>query len=181
MNSVLILIKRKTVTTIIFLGIGCRETRLGRNTHPLSVRDTSASQFFRGFRGFTRLFSSIQEKTLKYDSAVIVLEGFQGVFLTNGCRKNATVSLSDKNTHSLLSERLGNLFEIVIKSTRNQIVFTIVRLIWNQTNVRLVPHQSKYGKYNLISVCPNWGKIHPLCPRDERLSIYFRNLIELTH
>ena len=39
----------------------------------------------------------------------------------------------------------------LIKSNRNQIVFTICRLIWNQTGVRLVPNQSKNGKYNLIS------------------------------
>ena len=36
-------------------------------------------------------------------------------------------------------------------STRNQIVFIIFRLIWNQMDVRLVPNQSQNGKYNLIS------------------------------
>ena len=40
----------------------------------------------------------------------------------------------------------------LIKSTRNQIVFTIFRLIWMQTDVYLVPYQPKNGKYNLISV-----------------------------
>ena len=43
----------------------------------------------------------------------------------------------------------------LIKSTRNQIVFTMYRLIWNQTNVRLNPNQSEKGKYNLISVSFN--------------------------
>ena len=43
-------------------------------------------------------------------------------------------------------------FRNLIKSNRNQIVFTIFRLIWNQTDVRLVPNQSANGKYNLISV-----------------------------
>ena len=38
-----------------------------------------------------------------------------------------------------------------IKSNRNQIVFTIFRLIRIQTDVRLDPNQSKNGKYNLIS------------------------------
>ena len=39
------------------------------------------------------------------------------------------------------------------KSNRNQIVFTIFQLIWNQTDaIRLVPSQSENGKYNLISV-----------------------------
>ena len=43
-------------------------------------------------------------------------------------------------------------FRNLIKPTRNQIVFTIFRLIWNQTDVRLVPNQWENGKYNLISV-----------------------------
>ena len=41
-------------------------------------------------------------------------------------------------------------FRNLIKSTRNQIVFTILRLIWNQTDVRLVLNQSENGEYNLI-------------------------------
>ena len=49
----------------------------------------------------------------------------------------------------------GKSFRIVIKSTRNQIVFTIIRLIWNQTDVRLFQNQSENGKYNLISVWSN--------------------------
>ena len=41
----------------------------------------------------------------------------------------------------------------LVKSNRNQIVFTIFRLIWNQTDsVRLVPNKSENSKYNLISV-----------------------------
>ena len=43
-------------------------------------------------------------------------------------------------------------FLILIKSNRNQIVFTNFWLIWIQTDVRLVPNQSENGKYNLISV-----------------------------
>ena len=42
-------------------------------------------------------------------------------------------------------------FRNLIKSTQNQIVFTIFRLIWIQTLVRLVANQSENGKYNLIS------------------------------
>ena len=42
-------------------------------------------------------------------------------------------------------------FRNLIKSKRNQIVFTIFRLIWNQKDVRLVPNQSEIGKYDLIS------------------------------
>ena len=46
-------------------------------------------------------------------------------------------------------------FRNLIKSTWNQIVFTMHRLIWNQTGVRFVPNQSVHGKYNLISVWYN--------------------------
>ena len=35
---------------------------------------------------------------------------------------------------------------------RNQIVFTVKRSIWKQTEIRLVPNQSVNGKHNLISV-----------------------------
>ena len=40
----------------------------------------------------------------------------------------------------------------LIISNWNQIVFTIFRLIWNQTNVRLTPNQSENCNYNLNSV-----------------------------
>ena len=36
--------------------------------------------------------------------------------------------------------------------TRNQILFTSFRLIFNQTKSSLVPNQSENGKYNLILV-----------------------------
>ena len=54
---------------------------------------------------------------------------------------------------------------ILIKSYRNQIVYTIFRLIQNQTDVRLVPNQSVLAKYNLITVLSNriW-KIFPCVP-----------------
>ena len=42
-------------------------------------------------------------------------------------------------------------FQNLIKSTRNQIVFIISQLFWNQTEVLLFPNQSENGKYNLIS------------------------------
>ena len=45
----------------------------------------------------------------------------------------------------------GKYFRNLIESTRNQIVFTIFRLIWIQMDVRLVPNQSENRKYNLIS------------------------------
>ena len=47
-------------------------------------------------------------------------------------------------------------FRYLIRSTRIQIVFTIFRLIWIQTDVHLDPNQwqiqTENGKYNLISV-----------------------------
>ena len=42
-------------------------------------------------------------------------------------------------------------FRNLIKSNRNQIAFTIFRLIWNQTDIRLDPNKSENGKYNLFS------------------------------
>ena len=42
-------------------------------------------------------------------------------------------------------------FRNLIKSTWNQIIFTIFRLIWIETEVRLDPNQSENGEYNLIS------------------------------
>ena len=43
-------------------------------------------------------------------------------------------------------------FPNCIITNRNQIAFTMHRLIWNQMDVRLVPNQSENGKYHLISV-----------------------------
>ena len=40
-------------------------------------------------------------------------------------------------------------FRNLIKSNRNQIIFTIFGLIWNQTEVRLVPNQSENGKIKI--------------------------------
>ena len=47
-----------------------------------------------------------------------------------------------------------NCFRNLMKSTWNQIVFTIFRMIWNskRTSPFAVPNQPKNGKYNLISV-----------------------------
>ena len=57
-------------------------------------------------------------------------------------------------------------FRNLIELNGNQIVFIIFRLIWNQTDVRLVPNQLENGKYNLISV--RFNKISKifLCVQD---------------
>ena len=49
-------------------------------------------------------------------------------------------------------DTLRHFFRNLIKSTRNQIVFTIFRLIWIQMDARLNPNQSKNCEYNLIWV-----------------------------
>ena len=57
--------------------------------------------------------------------------------------------LGDSLIHSLHTEKS---FRNLIKSNRNQIVFTIFRLIWKQIEYHLVPNQSENGKYNLTCV-----------------------------
>ena len=50
------------------------------------------------------------------------------------------------------SKQNKKCFRNIIKSNRNLMVFTIFRLIWNLTDVRLVPNHSGNGKYNLILI-----------------------------
>ena len=52
---------------------------------------------------------------------------------------------------NLYNVQTEKYFRNLIKSTRNQIVFTLFQSIWIQTNFRLDPNQSENGKYNLIS------------------------------
>ena len=54
-------------------------------------------------------------------------------------------------------------FRNLIKSIWNQVVSTIFRLIWIQTDVRLDLNQSENGKYNLIS--SSFNKISKKCLR----------------
>ena len=66
-------------------------------------------------------------------------------FLLRGiCRKDSN---SDQKT-IMMSVHTGKSFRSLIKSNRNQIVFTISRLIWNQTNFRLVRNKFEKHKYN---------------------------------
>ena len=60
--------------------------------------------------------------------------------------------------------RTDKSFLNLIKSNQNQIVFTIFPLIGNQTDVRLVPNQSVYGKYNQTSVWFNNISKSICCP-----------------
>ena len=72
---------------------------------------------------------------------------------------------------SMQLERANYTQRNLIKSTRNQIVFTIFPLIWNQTNVRFVPYQSENGKYNMISSWFNKISKIFLCVMKKRLKI----------
>ena len=70
-------------------------------------------------------------------------------FLLRGiCRKDSN---SDQKT-IMMSVHTGKSFRSLIKSNRNQIVYTICWFIWNQTYVRLVQNQAENGKYKLILV-----------------------------
>ena len=66
-----------------------------------------------------------------------------------------TKKIKNENVSATEKEHAEKTFRNLIKSHRNQIVFTIFQLIWNQTDVRLDPNQSENGKYNLISVRVN--------------------------
>ena len=63
----------------------------------------------------------------------------------------AITLIDDNLPDGCMPDRTGKCFRNLFKSTRNQILFTIFRLIWNQTDVHLNPNQSENSKYNLIS------------------------------
>ena len=66
-----------------------------------------------------------------------------------------------------------NFFRNLMKSNRNHIVFTIFRLIWNQTDACLVLNQSEIGKYNLISVWFNKISKRFLCVWQYNFQVIF--------
>ena len=68
-----------------------------------------------------------------------------GAALAPWCRETGA-------SQSIVRLHAERSFRNLIKSNRNQIVFTTFRLIWNQTDVCLVPNPSENSKYNLISV-----------------------------
>jgi len=59
---------------------------------------------------------------------------------------------ADLTLFSSLALHTEKTFWNLVNSNLNHIVFTIFRLIWNQTDVHLDPNRSENGKYNLISV-----------------------------
>ena len=68
--------------------------------------------------------------------------------------KNARSLVIKKNAEER-PYRHREYFRNLIKSNWYLIVFTIFWLIWNQTDIHLVPNQLENGKYNLISVWLN--------------------------
>ena len=69
---------------------------------------------------------------------------------------------ADQSNRSL-SLHTEKSFRNLINSNRNQIVFTIFRLIWNQKDVHLITKQLEKGKYNLITVWINKISKRILC------------------
>ena len=76
------------------------------------------------------------------------------------CSKKTTFCSAAFVSDSLKKQKTGNIQPIylrtlytqknLIKPTRNQIVFTLFWLIWNQTDVRLVPNGS-YSKRKIVN------------------------------
>ena len=67
-------------------------------------------------------------------------------------RLQSSVRVTHGATVHLSATHTEKTFWNLVNSNRNQIVFTIFRLIWNQKDVCLVLNHLKNGKYNLISV-----------------------------
>ena len=61
-------------------------------------------------------------------------------------------SIIHTGNHLLNLLHTENYFRNLIKSDRNQTVFTIFKLIWHKMAFRLIPNRSGNGKYNLIWV-----------------------------
>ena len=94
------------------------------------------------------------------DSASHQSEAYMQQFANFDCKKNwswrASLGIMEtqwtapfKHLGIILPWCWRVFFLNIIKSTRNQNVSTISRLIWNQTGVHLVPNQLENGKYNL--------------------------------
>ena len=69
-------------------------------------------------------------------SQVIMLTIFRLFRNDRRFRKKQTIALQ-----FMIAQHTEKFIRNLIQSNRNQIVFTISRLIWNQINIRLVPNQ----------------------------------------
>ena len=79
------------------------------------------------------------------------------ILFTNLKIKKIKKDFSKSRNATNYANRCGDVhtakpFRSLVKSSRNQILFTIFRLVLNETDICLVPDQSENGKYNLISV-----------------------------
>ena len=72
----------------------------------------------------------------------VLIKKFQMIFQMIVLEKQVWARSVPKLRNLHIEESLRNL----IKSTWNQIVFTMLRLIWIQTDVGLDPNQSENGK-----------------------------------
>ena len=90
---------------------------------------------------------NVQPYTNDHVQLGVVVLGIMCILYIKGCIHGPKAPGPNGSAQALTEKSFRNL----IKLTRNQIVFTIFRLIWNQTDVRLDPNQPDNGKYNLIS------------------------------
>ena len=86
-----------------------------------------------------KLFTKYSNNFARNGDSISVLLGSK----LERCR--SLIHKPDANFLRLPLTLLNEIHRNIIKSTRNQIVFTIFRLIWYQTYVRLVPNQSENG------------------------------------
>ena len=104
--------------------------------------------------GTRNLFEFVGDISLQEGQSTFISVNQNGVYYAGTSEISASSCHRIRN--DLLSAEVQSSHEgthrNLIKSNRNQNAFSIFRLICNQTDVRLVPNQSKNGKYNLISV-----------------------------
>ena len=94
---------------------------------------------------------------------------FKGIFSK---QKRSTKDIHKRIIHNIEHGLLHTeeSFRNLVKSNRNQIVFTIFWLIKSQTDVRLFPNQSVHGKYNMISVWFNKIPKRFLCVHNQSIA-----------
>ena len=84
----------------------------------------------------------------QYHQIITYLNDFDSIELT---RFWLLVSRVGRVRISSAAIRMEKLHRSGVQLSEGQKIFIIFWLIWNQTDVRLDPNQSKNGKYNLIS------------------------------
>ena len=95
------------------------------------------------------------KSTEQYEALYIYIYEYIAIYMKQYEAFEVTEPIHKHNQGNAI--HTAKYFPNLVKSIRNQIVFTIFRLIWYQTDVRLILIQSQNGKYNLISVL--WDQI----------------------